>query len=145
MRWPGRLHSCLMSFKRLLCSAQDHCFAQSNDAISVSTISKKSVYTMKDDEYWSEGLKLHVCEKQQRIHEKQHCQDVAHALVPYGIYLLNAEVTSLRGRGGGGGGGSFIPPPSLLTPWLRDWVMFIELQYQPPQKVGNSIGSIQCN
>ena len=105
MRWPGRLHSCLMSFKRLLCSAQDHCFAQSNDAISVSTISKNSVYTMKDDEYWSEELKLHVhvCEKQQRIHEKQHCQDVAHALVPYGIYLLNGEVTSLRGGRGGGG------------------------------------------
>ena len=32
-------------------------FAQSNGVISVLTISKMSVCTMKDDEYWSEGIK----------------------------------------------------------------------------------------
>ena len=40
----------------VLCS-RHYCTSQSNDAISVLTISKKSVYTMKDDEYWSEGIK----------------------------------------------------------------------------------------
>ena len=56
------------------------CFAQSNDAISVLTISKKSVYTMKDDEYWSED-KTTGMRKANKEYEKQHCQDVTHALV----------------------------------------------------------------
>ena len=78
-----------------------------------------------------------------------------------------------KGGGGGGGGGcgythhacrpeggtDVYPPctvytsslwcPPLLTPWVHDRVMFIELRYQViinlPRKVGNPIGSIQYN
>ena len=71
-----------MCFKCLLC------FAYSNNAISVLTISQKSLYTMSTGQ-----RELKLC-------EEYDCQDVTHALISKYDALLKS-----CGRGGGGGGG----------------------------------------
>ena len=71
LRWRSMLHSRWMSFEHLLHSAQDTtvlCFAQSNDATSVLTVSNHMIFPMPQQQLALELKQNWLCDSRYICH-----------------------------------------------------------------------------